>query len=195
MRALRAKGISSAKSRIRSWSPRRHGCRGPGARSPSPTAKAATEFWLAGRGLQVRSIDFSPVALAKARKLAAERGVALETEEADLGTWRWPEAEFNLVVAIFIQFADSALREQIFAGLKRALKPGGLLLLQGYGPKQLEYNTGGPPILENLYTEKLLRAAFLEFDILELRSHDDVIYEGSGHVGMSALVDLVARKP
>jgi SAM-dependent methyltransferase len=134
------------------------------------------------------------VALAKARKLAAERGVTLRTEEADLATWRWPEAGFDLVVAIFIQFAAPALRERIFAGLKRALRPGGLLLLQGYRPKQLEYKTGGPPLVENLYTEELLRAAFADLEIVSLRSHDDVIHEGTGHDGMSALIDLVARK-
>ncbi len=151
--------------------------------------------WLAGRGLDVLSIDFSPVALAKSRKLAAERGVTLATEEADLNTWVWPQAGFDAVAAIFIQFAGPALRDKIFAGMKRVLKPGGLLLLQGYRPKQLEYKTGGPPIAENLYTEELLRSAFANLEILELRSHDDAIHEGRGHDGMSALIDLVARKP
>jgi SAM-dependent methyltransferase len=150
--------------------------------------------WLAQRGLDVLSIDFSPVALAKAEKLAGQRGVALSTEEADLDTWIWPDAAFEAVAAIFIQFAGPALRDRIFAGLRRALKPGGLLLLQGYRPKQLEYKTGGPPIAENLYTEELLRAAFADLNILELRSHDDAIREGRGHDGMSALIDLVARR-
>jgi SAM-dependent methyltransferase len=151
--------------------------------------------WLAQQGLDVLSVDFSPVALAKARKLAAERGVTLRTEEADLASWVWPEASFEAVVAIFFQFAGPALRDLIFAGVKRALKPGGLLLLQGYRPKQLEYKTGGPPLVENLYTADLLRAAFADLAILDLREHDDVIHEGTGHAGMSALIDLVARKP
>lgn len=151
--------------------------------------------WLAERGLDVLSIDFSPVALAKSRKLADERGVSLAIEEADLNSWAWPPAGFDAVVAIFIQFAGPALRDRIFAGIKRALKPGGLLLLQGYRPKQLEYKTGGPPLVENLYTEELLRGAFAELEILELKSHDDPIHEGRGHDGMSALIDLVARKP
>src|ERR1700693_4720708 len=73
--------------------------------------------WLAQRGLDVLSIDFSPVALAKARKLAGERGVTLATEEADLDTWVWPDAAFEAVAAIFIQFAGPALRDRIFAGL------------------------------------------------------------------------------
>lgn len=150
--------------------------------------------WLAEQGLDVLSVDFSPVALAKAKRLAVERKVALRTEEVDLGTWQWPEAGFEVVAAIFIQFAAPELRGRIFAGIKNALRPGRLLLLQGYRPKQLDFRTGGPPLLENLYTEELLRAAFADLSVTELRSHDDVIQEGSGHDGMSALIDLVARK-
>jgi SAM-dependent methyltransferase len=150
--------------------------------------------WLAQQGLDVLSLDFSPVALAKARALARERGVRLETAEADLWKWRWPRSVFSVVAAIFIQFAGPALRDKIFAGMKRALKPGGLLLLHGYRPKQLEYKTGGPPLVENLYTEELLRSAFADFEVLELRSHDEPIHEGRGHDGMSALIDFVARK-
>jgi SAM-dependent methyltransferase len=150
--------------------------------------------WLAQQGLDVLSIDFSAVALAKARALARERGVKLETAEADLGKWRWPRSAFVAVAAIFIQFAGPALRDKIFAGIKRTLRPGGLLLLQGYRPKQLEYKTGGPPLVENLYTEELLRAAFADLEIIELVSHDEPIHEGRGHDGMSALIDLVARK-
>ena len=76
----------------------------------------------------------------------------------------------------------------------RALKPGGILLLEGYGPKQLEYKTGGPSQLENLYTPKLLREAFGDLSELDIKEYDAEVDEGAGHTGMSALVDLVGRK-
>lgn len=114
---------------------------------------------------------------------------------ADLGDWTWPEGQFDLVVAIFIQFAPPALRTEIFGRMRLALKPGGLLLLEGYRPEQLAYGTGGPRAVENLYTETILRDAFSAMDILELRTHDSDIHEGKGHSGMSALIDLVARQP
>ncbi|HEX7008119.1 MAG TPA: methyltransferase domain-containing protein [Alphaproteobacteria bacterium] len=151
--------------------------------------------WLARQGLEVTSVDFSPVALEKARKLAQEAGVTVTFVEADLVAWDWPKAVFDVVVGIFFQFAGPADRAKIFQGMKAALKPGGLLLIEGYGPKQLEYKTGGPGVLENLYTEDLLREAFGDFEIIELRSYDAEIHEGEGHKGVSALVDLVARKP
>lgn len=150
--------------------------------------------WLAQQGLRVQSVEASPVALEKAQKLARQRGVTVEFEQADLAAWQWGENRFDIVAAIFIQFASPALRGQMFAGIKRCLKPGGLLLLQGYTPRQLEYKTGGPPVAENMYTESLLRKAFADMEISHLRDHDDRVSEGAGHSGMSALIDMVARK-
>ncbi|HEY5995248.1 MAG TPA: class I SAM-dependent methyltransferase [Gallionellaceae bacterium] len=150
--------------------------------------------WLAQQGLQVLSVEASAVALEKARKLAQARGVEAEFVQADLEHWQWGEDRFDLVAAIFIQFAGPALRAQMFANIKRCLKPGGLLLLQGYTPRQLEYKTGGPPVAENMYTEALLREAFADMEWLHFAEHDSAIREGAGHYGMSALIDLAARK-
>ncbi|MFZ3017032.1 MAG: class I SAM-dependent methyltransferase [Gallionella sp.] len=150
--------------------------------------------WLAEQGLEVLSVDSSPVALEKAKRLAAERGAKLDFELADLLAWEWPESRYDAVAASFIQFVGPELRAQMFDHIKRSLKPGGLLLLQGYTPRQLEYRTGGPSQVENLYTEALLREAFADMEILHLAEHDSVLNEGSGHSGTSALIDLVARK-
>jgi SAM-dependent methyltransferase len=150
--------------------------------------------FIAERGLDVLAVDFSPPALAKARALAASRGVPLRIEQADVLNWTWPVAQFDVVAAIFIQFATAEERPRLFAGIKQALKPGGLLLMQGYRPEQLAYGTGGPKQVGNLYTRELLQEAFAEFASVQIREHDDVIREGDAHAGMSALIDLVGRK-
>jgi ubiquinone/menaquinone biosynthesis C-methylase UbiE len=142
----------------------------------------------------VHAIDVSSMALEKARKLASERGVALEFEQADALNWHWPEAAYDLVVAIFIQFAPPPERDSIIAGIRRTLKPGGLLILQGYTPKQIEFATGGPPSAANMYTAELLRDWFGDWETVHLREHESFISEGSHHHGQSALIDLVARK-
>ncbi len=152
-------------------------------------------LWLAEQGLDVVSTDISEIAQDKAARLARSRGVSLDLRLVDAGQWEWPPETFDVVVAIFIQFSAPPERERIFDGIRRTLKPGGLLLLQGYRPEQLEYGTGGPPHVENLYTAPMLRKAFAGFDILSLVEHDDEVQEGSAHSGMSALIDLVARKP
>ncbi|HEY8596476.1 MAG TPA: class I SAM-dependent methyltransferase [Devosiaceae bacterium] len=168
---------------------------------PGQTALAVADgegrngVYMAAQGLDVHAVDGSPNAIAKARALAAEHGVTMRHEQVDLLAWDWPEAEYDLVVGIFIQFTGPADRETMFEGMKKALKPGGIMLLHGYTPRQIEYKTGGPPFVENMYTGDLLRSAFSDFDILEIEEYEAVINEGRGHSGKSALVDMVARKP
>lgn len=151
--------------------------------------------FLAGLGLDVLSVDFSAPGLAKAKALAEQKRVTMRFEQADLTAWTWPEDRFDAVAAIFIQFANPDERAAIFSGMKRAVKPGGLILMEGYRPEQLVYKTGGPPFADYLYTRGLLESAFADWQIVELREHDSAINEGAGHAGMSALIDLVAKKP
>lgn len=150
--------------------------------------------WLAQQGLDVTSVDGSQVALDKAKRLAAERGVTLKTVCADLVSWDWGTDVYDAVVGIFIQFAGPRLRPLLFQRAAQALKPGGYFLLQGYHPKQLEYKTGGPSAIENLYTEEQLRTELAHMDIIHLERYDTELQEGAGHSGMSALIDVVARK-
>jgi SAM-dependent methyltransferase len=150
--------------------------------------------FLAEQGLDVLSVDFSPVGQEKARALAKRRGVALRVIQADMTKWDWAPEQFDVVAGIFIQFAKPSERAGIFAGIKRTLKPGGLLLLEGYGLKQLQYKTGGPSEPERLYTREILQEAFGDLASLDIREYDAVLKEGEHHVGMSALVDLAGRK-
>ena len=148
--------------------------------------------YLAGLGHDVHAVEAAANALAKARALAAERGVDVRFEQADLEEWDWPVGAYDAVVAIFIQFTDPVGRARMFAQMAAALQPGGLLLLEGYGPGQLAYGTGGPKHLDHLYTVDELAAAFPGFEVLLLEEYDRVLDEGPRHQGMSALVDLVA---
>jgi len=151
--------------------------------------------FLAEQGLEVTAMDGSTVALDKARRLAAARGVDVAYHHGDITRWDWAPEAHDLVVAVFIQFLDPPARAKVFAGLKHTLKPGGVLLLHGYRPEQLQYGTGGPPVAEFMYTEQWLADEFADMEILRLASYDKEIHEGTGHDGMSALIDLVARKP
>lgn len=150
--------------------------------------------WLAEQGLQVTAFDFSPVAVEKARALAASRGVSVQYEVASVMDWRWAPEEFDVVAAIFVQFADPAMRAFLFERMAQALRPQGWLFIEGYTPKQLEYGTGGPSRVENMYTADLLRESFAALELVELREYEAVLEEGTRHAGRSALIDLVARR-
>jgi SAM-dependent methyltransferase len=150
--------------------------------------------WLARQGMAVSAFDVSDVAVAKAHKLAEEAGVTVDFQVSDCESWPWAAAGFDALVGIFFQFADPSERARLFANMRTALKPGGVLIIQGYTPKQLDYRTGGPGQLSHLYTADLLREAFASMDIVELVEYEAELQEGERHIGRSALVGLVARK-
>jgi SAM-dependent methyltransferase len=168
----------------------------PGSRVLVPAdGEGRNSVFLAELGHRVVATDIAEKGLVKARKLAATRGANVEFRHLDLQGWQWPEAEFDAVVAIFIQFAAPAFRDEIFAGMKRAVRPGGVILLHGYSPKQLDYRTGGPSVIEQLYTEDLLRTAFADCDLVRIETYERDLDEGEGHRGRSAIIDLIARRP
>ena len=150
--------------------------------------------WLAKQGMQVVGFDASDIALAKAKQFAKDNQVEVDYSFSDTDSYAWPENTYDAVIGIFIQFADPAMRTRIFQQAYKATKPGGLFILQGYTPKQLDYKTGGPSLIEHLYTEELIRDLSKEFQILELVSYEKELSEGPRHTGMSALLGLVARK-
>jgi SAM-dependent methyltransferase len=151
--------------------------------------------WLAEQGLDVVSLDFSPSAQKKARALAAERRVKVAFVEADVHAWDYPQSAFDVVVEIFAQFSPPPDRAAKWAGMRRTLKSGGLLIIQGYTPKQLQYGTGGPKQMENLYTRPMLERAFGDFRDLRIVEEEREIHEGTSHAGVSALIGLTATKP
>src|SRR5580658_5948921 len=126
--------------------------------------------WLAERGLDVLSIDWSPTAQAKAVALAKARGVRMRTAVADLLNWTWPVGTYDVVVAIFIQFLTPSERTTVFAAMRDALKP------------------GGPSEVENLYTRAMLEAEFASLSELTIAEHDSFMSEGTRHVGMAAVI-------
>ncbi|HEY7243429.1 MAG TPA: class I SAM-dependent methyltransferase [Xanthobacteraceae bacterium] len=150
--------------------------------------------WLAAQGLDVLSIDFSPAAQTKAQALARQRGVVIATRLVEVARYEWPPDAFDVVVDIFTQFSDPAERKVKLAGIRKCLKPGGLLLLQGYRPEQIAYGTGGPKTPENMYTRALLESEFSTFSKIAITEQDIEMREGVAHAGMSAVIGLVGWK-
>jgi SAM-dependent methyltransferase len=151
--------------------------------------------WLAEQGLDVVSIDFSPAAQEKGKALAQKRHVKVRFELADAHHWTYPESAFDLVCDIFTQFSSPPERKLKWEGIRKTLKPGGLLILLGYTPKQLQYGTGGPKEIENLYTRELLNEGFGDFSHLNITQEERELHEGTSHGGMSAVIGLTGRKP
>jgi hypothetical protein len=167
----------------------------PGKALAVADGEGRNSVWLAQQGLVVDAFDFSDVAVRKAQALADKHGVSVQFSVSDWSAFEWQTAHYDNMVGIFFQFANPEERSQIFARMDASLKPGGTLIIQGYTPRQLDFNTGGPGKLAHLYDEALMLQAFGHYDILDLRTYEADITEGTGHKGMSGLLGLTARKP
>ena len=154
--------------------------------------------WLAERGLRVTTVDASPIGVHKAKFIAAERGVTLDAQCADLATWAWPEGQFDIVAAIFLHF-PATLRPRMHARMLQALKPGGTLILEGYSPRQLLHrangSVGGPSDHSMFFEPDDLKADFAGADIVALDEVHIDLAEGKRHAGRSCVVRLIARLP
>ena len=101
---------------------------------------------------------------------------------------------FDVVVEIFTQFSPPADRAKKWDGMRKTLKPGGILIIQGYTPRQLQYDTGGPKEVEQLYTRAMLEEAFRGFRDMKIVEEEIELHEGTSHGGMSAVINFTARK-
>ncbi|NHQ74802.1 class I SAM-dependent methyltransferase [Roseovarius gahaiensis] len=152
--------------------------------------------FMAQQGMTVTALEYAPSAIAKAKALAERHGVADQITflQVDVMEYDWPEV-YDLVAGIFIQFVGPEDRARLFDAMKSSVAPGGLMMLHGYTPQQIEYGTGGPPNPANMYTQTILRDAFSGWEIIRCAEYEREIQEGTGHCGQSALIDLIARKP
>ena len=147
--------------------------------------------WLAQQGHQVKAVDASRVGLDKARALAAERGVALGTELADLADWTPAPASVDAVVLVFVHLPP-AIRAGAHRRLAAALRPGGRLILEAFHPRQLGRGSGGPKDVDMLCTLEMLRADFAGQLREELAWEGEVVLdEGPGHQGPAQIVRYV----
>lgn len=149
--------------------------------------------FLAERGFVVTGVDGSKVGLEKAQKLATQRGVKLETVVADLREFDLGTAKWDAIVSIWCHVPPD-LRAALHPKIIAALKPGGVLLLEHYHPKQLGYGTGGPPDAKLLVTRADLERDFAALEVLHAFEGERDIHEGAGHAGKSFVTQFIARR-
>ncbi|MDP3498872.1 MAG: class I SAM-dependent methyltransferase [Myxococcales bacterium] len=150
--------------------------------------------FLAQRGLDVTAVDLSAIGLEKASKLATERGVGLTTQvvdlaDFDLGTERW-----GAIVSIWCHLPDW-VRAKVHGGVKTALVPGGVYVLEAYTPRQLKFDTGGPKNAELLYEPEAVRTELGGLTLERCVELERDVSEGDWHRGKSAVLQVLARRP
>lgn len=151
--------------------------------------------YLAGIGHRVVAVDQSEVGLAKARRLAADRGRTIEIVCADLATFPIEPGAWAGVVSIFCHL-PRRIRVPLYAAVVRGLQPGGVLVLQAYTPKQIGRGTGGPqdPDMTASMAGLIEELAGLEF--VHARELELEVREGVYHTGIASVVQLIGvRQP
>jgi SAM-dependent methyltransferase len=150
--------------------------------------------FLAERGCRVTAIDYAETGLDKARALAEDHGVAVETTRADLAYWM-PERQWDGLVCTFLHLRLGE-RVRLYTAMQAALRPGGLLVAEWFRPEQRKdgYTSGGPPTLDLMVKPRELRQHFIWGDILQCEPAEVTLNEGPFHQGPAATVRFIFRK-
>jgi len=149
--------------------------------------------FLASRGLDVLGVDISAIGLEKARSLAASRGLSISTAVADLASYEPEPDHYGAVISISAHL-PSAIRSRLYPLLERALKPGGVLLLESYSENQLSRDTGGPRDADLLMTEDKIRGEFPSLQPIVLREVERQVVEGTHHTGLASVIQFIGRR-
>ena len=149
--------------------------------------------YLSGLGFAVTAVDASDVGLAKARRLAAEKGVNLTTITADLGDFLIQPNQWDAIVSIFCHI-PSVIRVPLHRQVVQGLKPGGMFILEAFTPRQLDLKNGGPNLPDMLMTLAGLRQELAGLRFVRAVELERSVVEGIFHTGQAAVVQILAVK-
>ena len=153
--------------------------------------------YLAQQGLEVTAVDMSRAGLEKTRQLALERGVEVDTIHADLRSWNWPMAKFDIVAGMFMHI-PSEVRKGLHEKMVACLSLGGHAFIEGFSTEQIafqqRYTSGGPPDEDMLYTLDGLRDDFSNLQPFALWAGVETLAEGRYHTGPASLIRTVFQK-
>jgi SAM-dependent methyltransferase len=161
----------------------------PGRALDLACGEGRNAVWLAGRGWHVTGVDFSPVGLAKARRLAVDHGVAVDWVEADVVEWDPLAAAFDLVIVFYLHL-PSGDRHRVMAHAQEALAAGGTLLVVGHDTTNLSQGYGGPQDPAVLFTPEQIASDLAELRIVRA---DHVRREVDTDQGRQVAIDALVR--
>ena len=149
--------------------------------------------YLAGLGHDVTAVDTSTVGLAKAEALASDRELTIATVSADLADFEIEPGAWQGIVSIFCHLRP-VVRAALHERCLRGLAPGGVFVLEGFTPRQLELGTGGPKSRELLMELEIIRQELPGLRLEIGREIEREVVEGRYHRGNAAVVQVFAFK-
>ncbi len=146
-------------------------------------------LWLAEQGFEVEAVEFSSVAIDKARALADRRGVAVTFTLGDL-TAPLELAPADVVLIAYLQLPRAAERGVLHQA-SGWVAPGGTFLLVAHARRNLTEGVGGPPDPELLPTPEEITAALDGSGLVVTRAEEvtrEVEVDGATHSAIDVLV-------
>lgn len=168
----------------------------PGTAADLAAGEGRNALWLAAKGWRVTAVDFSAVALERARTLATDRlgddAARFTTEQADLTTWS-PGTTYDLVLVVYLQLA-AAERGAVLRAAARATAPGGRLVVVAHHSDNLTQGVGGPQSPQVLYTQDDVLADLETADGLFVERSERVLRPVAGDGDRQAVDALVVLR-
>lgn len=149
-------------------------------------------------GWEVSAFDISESGKMKAEKLAGLKGVSLDYQIGTLEDMNYEKESFDLIVLIFAHF-PKPIRSLIHAGLLELLKPGGMVILEGFSKAHLAFSTanpkaGGPKEISMLFSKEELMEEFSSLHQISLDEIEVYLNEGKFHQGQSSVIRMIGQK-
>jgi len=175
----------------------RHYCRELPAGGPVLSlgeGEGRNAVYLAEQGFSVTALDAASAGLIKVTKLAERRAVSVKTIHADLDEYQIAPGAWQGIVSVFCHL-PTQLRARVLRDVVAGLAPGGVLLMEGYTPRQLAFGSGGPKDVDLLLEPDAVRDELTGLELLHFAEVERIVQEGRLHTGMAAVLQVVARKP
>jgi SAM-dependent methyltransferase len=161
----------------------------PGRALDLACGEGRNAVWLAEHGWQVTGVDFSPVGLAKAGRLARDHDVDVEWVEADVVEWDPARAAFDLVIVFYLHLPATE-RTRVLAHAQDALASGGTLLVVGHDLSNLTHGYGGPQDPTVLFTPQEVA---VDLERLRIVRADHVDRRVDTDQGSKVAIDALVR--
>lgn len=142
-------------------------------------------------GWEVVAFDSSSAAKEKAEKLMKQKNVQFEYLIESFEAFEYHENSFDVIVLIY---AHTFNRKDNHQKILSFLKPGGILILEGFSKKQIRFNSGGPRNIDMLFSADELKSDFSEFTQMDIDELEIELQEGPLHIGEAAVIRAIGKK-
>jgi SAM-dependent methyltransferase len=147
----------------------------------------------ASLGWETDAFDQSIEGRKKALLLAKQKNASINYYIQSLAEWDPDPDQYDCIALIFVHLPEE-LRKQVHHSAIKALKPGGIIILDAFSINQLKRNSGGPKSIEMLFSVDLMKSDFANLSDARIQETQVILEEGPLHQGLADVIQLTGLK-